>query len=162
MLYCTMSKQHLENTDSLDRRKKLEGFTQRARVSTSRPNKDHTGRTGSDVTQSNDRSHVNTKEEDTSLAASAASGGVISGAKKDISLNEKELGVKLGRPVKMADRRTSFRVTAQGEVTAHGSYRMHGDSHRESVTGDVSSKRRTEPVTSLVKDIDKRMRIRYF
>ncbi|TNN55258.1 hypothetical protein EYF80_034524 [Liparis tanakae] len=52
----------------------------------------------------------------------------------------------------MADRRTSFRVIAQGEVTAHGSYRMYKDSRRESVTGDVSSKRRTEPMTPLVVD----------
>lgn len=59
----------------------------------------------------------------------------------------------------MADRQTSFRVIAQEEVTAH---RMCKDFHRKLVTGDISSKQRMKPMTSLVKDIDKRMRIHYF
>lgn len=62
----------------------------------------------------------------------------------------------------MADRQTSFRAIAQEEVTAHGSYQMYKDFHRKLVTGDISSKKRKEPMTSLVKDIDKRMRIHYF
>lgn len=62
----------------------------------------------------------------------------------------------------MADGQTSFRVIAQGEVTAHGSYWMYKVFHRKLVTGDIPSKQRTEPMTSLVKDIDRRKRIHYF
>ena len=62
----------------------------------------------------------------------------------------------------MADRQTSFRMIAQREVMAHGSHRMYKDFHKKLVTGDISSKPSSELMTSLVKDIGKRMRIHYF
>lgn len=62
----------------------------------------------------------------------------------------------------MGDRQTSFRVIAQKKVTAHGSYQMYKDFHKKLVIGDISSKQTIEPMTSLVKDTDKRLRIHYF
>lgn len=62
----------------------------------------------------------------------------------------------------MADRETSFQATAQKKVIAHRSYQMYKDFHRKLVIGDISSKQRTEPMTSVLKDTDKRLRIHYF
>lgn len=73
-----------------------------------------------------------------------------------------ELAENVDRTVRMADKRTSFQLTAQGEVKAHRLYRMSTDFHRELVTGDISSKQSAEPLTSLLKDIVRRKRIHYF